>query len=278
MELTPSMLLAGSLQISLLLAGSVLLWRVGLRPAARAAAAVTRRAVEPNWPVPGFALAGWLALVLGGGFLGQIMVFELLPRLVPSLDRTTPFGLLLAGGGFQLGLLAGAWFGMARLGGGAPALIPTAARHWRAGLVTMVVALPVLTAVSWPWKLSLEAMGWPTDQQELVDMLVQADSPAFVLLMLVLAVVVAPVTEELIFRGGLFRFLRTRTPRAVALLLPAALFASLHANLAAFLPLMVLGVIFSLAYERTGSLAVPIVAHALFNLNTIVLVLAGITG
>jgi membrane protease YdiL (CAAX protease family) len=35
-------------------------------------------------------------------------------------------------------------------------------------------------------------------------------------------------------------------------------------------------VIFSLAYERTGRIAVPIIAHGLFNLNTIILILAGV--
>ena len=91
------------------------------------------------------------------------------------------------------------------------------------------------------------------------------------------SVVVAPVTEELIFRRGLFRWLRTRLPRPAALLLPAVLFAALHANLASFPALVVLGVIFSLAYERTGRIGTSIVAHALFNLHTILLVLAGVT-
>jgi membrane protease YdiL (CAAX protease family) len=65
-------------------------------------------------------------------------------------------------------------------------------------------------------------------------------------------------------------------PRWLALLLPSVLFAGLHANLASFVPLALLGVVFSLAYERTGRIAVPIIAHALFNLNTIVLILAGV--
>lgn len=37
-----------------------------------------------------------------------------------------------------------------------------------------------------------------------------------------------------------------------------------------------LAVIFSLAYERTGHIGTPIVAHALFNLNTVLLILSGI--
>jgi membrane protease YdiL (CAAX protease family) len=36
-------------------------------------------------------------------------------------------------------------------------------------------------------------------------------------------------------------------------------------------------VFFALAYEQTGRLRVPIIAHALFNLHTILLVMAGVT-
>jgi membrane protease YdiL (CAAX protease family) len=55
------------------------------------------------------------------------------------------------------------------------------------------------------------------------------------------------------------------------------IFALLHGSATAFLPLFALGVFFALAYERTGRIAVPMIAHALFNLHTILLVMAGVT-
>ena len=39
---------------------------------------------------------------------------------------------------------------------------------------------------------------------------------------------------------------------------------------------MLLAVMFSLSYERTGKIGTPIVAHALFNLNTVLLILSGV--
>ena len=54
-------------------------------------------------------------------------------------------------------------------------------------------------------------------------------------------------------------------PRWAALLFPAVLFGALHAHLASFAPLVVLGIVYSLAYERTGRIGTAIVAHALFN-------------
>jgi len=82
----------------------------------------------------------------------------------------------------------------------------------------------------------------------------------------------------MVFRAGVFRYARTRLPRRAALLLPAILFAAVHADLPSFAPLLVLGLVFSLAYERTGNIKTTMVAHALFNLNTTLLVLAGVNG
>jgi membrane protease YdiL (CAAX protease family) len=104
---------------------------------------------------------------------------------------------------------------------------------------------------------------------------VRSGDTASLAIMVVLAVVIAPVTEELVFRVGLFRWLRTRPLRGVALFVPAAGFAALHGYLAVFLPIVVLAVCLALAYERSGHPLVPITAHALFNLNTVVLLLAG---
>jgi len=97
-----------------------------------------------------------------------------------------------------------------------------------------------------------------------------------------LAIVVAPFTEEMIFRAGLFRFFRGRMPHWLAVVASSVLFGACHLiqspieNLPEFLPLVVLGCILSVAYERTGRIGTTIVAHALFNLNTIVILLAGL--
>ena len=39
---------------------------------------------------------------------------------------------------------------------------------------------------------------------------------------------------------------------------------------------LVLGVVLALAYERTGRISVPIIAHGLFNLNSAIMILAGV--
>jgi hypothetical protein len=113
-------------------------------------------------------------------------------------------------------------------------------------------------------------------------MFAHADSPWLLTILIVLAVIIAPLTEELVFRAGLFRYFRTRMPRSVALVAPSVFFATLHVNwatlqgLASLAPLVVLAIAFSIAYERTGQIGTAIVAHALFNLNTVVMIFCGV--
>jgi uncharacterized protein len=144
------------------------------------------------------------------------------------------------------------------------------------GVLTFAAVLPVMTLVAVAWQYLLERLGVPIAKQDLVDIFRKVDDLPKLIVMISIAVVVAPVMEEFVFRAGVFRHLRTRVPRIVALSMTAVLFAAMHANWAVFLPLVVLSWVFCIAYERTGRIAVPMVAHALFNLNTILIILVGL--
>lgn len=87
-------------------------------------------------------------------------------------------------------------------------------------------------------------------------------------LTLVLTLILAPVAEELLMRGILYRELR-RTLRVnipVATVASSAVFALLHGNGVQIGATMLLGILLALAYEFTGSIIVPIALHAGFNL------------
>ena len=77
--------------------------------------------------------------------------------------------------------------------------------------------------------------------------------------------VVAPVFEEFIFRGYFYGVLRRYFGAFPALVLTSALFASIHLNGPAFLPLFVLAGCLTLAYEASGSLFTSMLMHASFN-------------
>ncbi len=88
---------------------------------------------------------------------------------------------------------------------------------------------------------------------------------AVVAMTVVLACVVGPIAEEVLFRGVLFTALRRHTPRRWAMLISGALFAALHANIFGFLPMMVIGCLLADVYERTGSLLAPVAVHMAHN-------------
>lgn len=91
--------------------------------------------------------------------------------------------------------------------------------------------------------------------------------PADVAALLVGAVVVAPIFEELAFRGVLYATLRRRLGVASAAGVSAAAFALAHGyGTAGFVTVFASGVLWAWAYERTGSLLPGIAAHALNNL------------
>tara|TARA_Y100000588_G_scaffold176506_1_gene190517 strand:+ start:12675 stop:13394 length:720 start_codon:yes stop_codon:yes gene_type:complete len=90
-----------------------------------------------------------------------------------------------------------------------------------------------------------------------------------------LALLIAPVTEELFFRAILYRVFKSLLSAGPAMVLTSFAFAAVHQNLFAFAPLFTLSFFLILVYERTGHLAVPILYHALFNSLTVIFVIWG---
>ena len=86
----------------------------------------------------------------------------------------------------------------------------------------------------------------------------------------VAATVVAPMGEELFFRGLLFGWLRSRWRWPSAALAAAILFALAHASWALLAPLALVGFGLCWLYERSGSLWPPVLAHATVNAVAVV--------
>lgn len=109
----------------------------------------------------------------------------------------------------------------------------------------------------------------PTPPQDMAQMFLTADSPAVRWGIVFMAVVAAPLFEELFFRGLAYPALKQKLGFFPAMMVTSVLFALIHLHAPTFLPLLALAVGLTLAYESTGNLAVPIVMHGLFNLMNI---------
>jgi membrane protease YdiL (CAAX protease family) len=76
---------------------------------------------------------------------------------------------------------------------------------------------------------------------------------------------VAPIAEEAFFRGYLFAGLRQHFGRLAAYLLSAGLFALAHILPTSYPPIFVLGLLFALLYEQTGSIWPAVIMHGSIN-------------
>lgn len=86
-----------------------------------------------------------------------------------------------------------------------------------------------------------------------------------VVLFALVAVVLAPLFEEIFFRGFLFRGFAESWGWAWGAVASAACFGFGHLQLDVFVPLFALGFVLAWVYKRTGSLWTSIALHALFN-------------
>lgn len=136
-------------------------------------------------------------------------------------------------------------------------------------------ALPIIYGFQWISVRILEMAGIDVDLQSNVKLLLEGTATVRWFLAII-AVIVAPLVEEGFFRGVLFSFLRDLGQRKLAYAVTSVLFGLSHFNAAAFLPLTVFGAMLAWSYERSGSLVVPLTAHAVFNTAPFVMVLIGI--
>lgn len=108
--------------------------------------------------------------------------------------------------------------------------------------------------------------------------------PAAFVLFAIYAVIVAPVTEEFVFRGLLYRSIRDRRGVALGAIVSALAFGLVHfvpggtweGVLALQLTMVITGIGLALIYERRKNLVADIAGHAAFNLIAVVAIAAGV--
>lgn len=112
-------------------------------------------------------------------------------------------------------------------------------------------------------------LGGDSSRQGIVELFNESQTIQQRVLIIVLAVAIAPMVEEFIFRFFLYGVIRRYLGRAVGLAANSLLFAAVHAHVPSAAPLFVLGACFTVAFEWSGSILVPMAMHALFNSLTL---------
>lgn len=129
------------------------------------------------------------------------------------------------------------------------------------GLATLCFTYPLVMFCSW---LS-SSLFQDTSDNPMITALEHTTNPWIVLSLFVMASVMAPLVEETLFRGLLFRALAARLPFWGAALVSGFIFAIGHGELVVILPITILGIAFAYLARKTGNLWPSAIAHGVFN-------------
>lgn len=123
-------------------------------------------------------------------------------------------------------------------------------------------SLPLMAWLGWPgWVLGLGVGSEPE-----LEPLVTSRDGWLIGLTLLMALVISPIVEEVIFRAYLFPVVKHFTERGFAMVFSGLLFGLVQFNLLGLPTFVIFGILAAWAYERTGSLWVPVICHLTFNL------------
>jgi membrane protease YdiL (CAAX protease family) len=137
------------------------------------------------------------------------------------------------------------------------------------GIVAIALAFPIIIVVNLITEATLQHFGKTIPVHQLLEVLKENPSAWLRIVDVVAAGLVAPVAEEMFFRGLLqttFRYLFNSSWPAI---LVAALFFAIVHSPYTWPVIFVLGVCLGYTYERTANLWASITMHASFNLMSI---------
>ncbi len=135
-----------------------------------------------------------------------------------------------------------------------------------AGVFILIGIMPLVMVYNISAQMLLQWFGHNPKIQDAVKIFAAADTPGLTIYMTILAVVIAPVVEEMLFRGILLPAFAKVIGLRAALVLVGILFALVHGlYLPSALVFFILSMAFSLGYIYHRSLLTPIVMHAIFN-------------
>ncbi len=214
-----------------------------------------------------FALPELLMTIVLGAYFASIILSAMLRGSAPatkiSVDLVLPssalfllFAAAIAGFMRYRGTRLRTAFGGDRM---------PASRVLLVGLGLILAAFPLIFLGNMITQILL---GQTIQEQELVTLfrdVVHSSNRSGIAQIVIAGAIIAPLCEEFLFRGFFYGVGKRYLGPVASGLITSAFFAANHANIAAFPSLFILALCFTIAYEASGSLLVPMVMHALFN-------------
>jgi membrane protease YdiL (CAAX protease family) len=134
------------------------------------------------------------------------------------------------------------------------------------GVVGYLAVIPLLLAVLFTLAAIAQAFSYEPPPQPVVQMYLKKSTEPYLVFFTLFVAGAGPVIEEIFFRGFTYKAFRAKMGVRWALVISALIFAALHMNLIAFIPIFILGIFLGYLYEKTGSLVPSMTVHMLHNL------------
>ncbi|MHC4390471.1 MAG: lysostaphin resistance A-like protein [Planctomycetota bacterium] len=138
-------------------------------------------------------------------------------------------------------------------------------RSIRTGLIVFLMSYPAVYGLKILSAIGFAAFGVEPEINTAAVLIVSSTSWAQIAFVVAIAVLSAPLLEEILFRGFLYGYARQRIGIAQAIVATAAFFALVHPPVD-WAPIFALGVALCVAYERAGSIAAPMTVHFVNNM------------
>ncbi|WP_218081747.1 CPBP family intramembrane glutamic endopeptidase [Anthocerotibacter panamensis] len=247
-------------QVVATLLGLVLLIREGWLWAAK------KRTWKQSWSVPWtltdatLVVVGWLTASFMLAFVLRDFGTPLLDRLIPAPDLKLAVFVFLSKALDTLVALAlfGWWIGRAHP---RAEILRLRVQGLSWGVGAYLAVLPLV----WSAALLTQGLVKGGGGNPLLSVIQQSQNPWAGVLLFVTVALLAPISEELLFRGLLFSGFTTVMSAPWAMVASGFIFGAIHQSAAEFLPLSVLGIVLAYSYYRTRNLAVPLLLHICFN-------------
>jgi hypothetical protein len=133
------------------------------------------------------------------------------------------------------------------------------------GILVGAIVLPMVLGLQAISIRVLERLTFHPHEQEAVELLRNTDSWSSRLVLGFVTIALAPVAEEVMFRGILYPAIKWAGYPRTALWGTAVLFGIIHFNVGTFVPLTFLAIVLASLYEYTGNLVACITVHSFFN-------------
>ncbi len=213
------------------------------------------------WGLADMVLAGLATVVLmvvGLFVLVTAALFAGLELQNPENQALLGFAML----GLEALMIPPVWWWGVHKHGAKAAILGLRRAPWLRSAVYIGLGLAAILAMNVGWAWVMERYGLQ-GQPDIVPLF--GEGPSGLAIALLVAGIVAPVAEELFFRGFLFAGLRDRWGLPIGIALSSALFSVVHFVPGVMLPIAFMGALFAWLYQATDSLWPPILLHALYN-------------